>query len=291
MTRQITVLSGKGGTGKTSVTAAIASLVPAAILADCDVDGSDLHLVLNPVNHKSTTFIAGHAAVISYDACTYCGQCHTVCRYHAITQDAAQRPHVDPILCEGCGACTLVCPTRAITLAPCNCGEWMTSDTRLGRLVYARLRPAAENSGRLASVVRQAAAKEAEHAPETELILIDGPPGIGCPVIASMTGSDAILLVCEASKSGWHDAKRVIKLAAHFDIAIYLCINRWDLSPETTRDIIKQATDEGIAYLGRIAYDPTVTEAHASCQTLVEHGCAAATDIKQIWEKLWTHVK
>ncbi len=291
MSRQITVLSGKGGTGKTSVTAAIASLVPNAILADCDVDGSDLPLVLAHHNPVTTPFIAGQAATLDPSQCTRCGACQTHCRYQAITLDEARQPRIDPTLCEGCGVCHLVCPTHAIVLEPCDCGEWVIADTNTSKLAYARLRPGAENSGRLASVVRQAATTAAEERSEDTLILIDGPPGIGCPVIASITGSDAILIVAEPSQSGWHDAKRVIQLASHFGIDIYLCINRWDLSPEMALHIRNELPDVGATYVGRICYDPMVTQAHTAGQTIVEYGCPAAKDITQIWETLWNHVK
>ncbi len=278
------VVSGKGGTGKTSLLASFAALARDAVLADCDVDAADLHLVLDPSVRERHVFSSGHDAVIRGEDCSGCGDCVALCRFDAIAwADGAPSPVVDPIACEGCGVCAHLCPADAINLEPRRCGEWFVSDTRWGPMVHARLGIAAENSGRLVTTVRNEARRVAATSGR-DLILVDGPPGIGCPVIATMTGASSVLAVAEPSVSGEHDVERVLELAAHFKVPAAVCVNRWDLNPELADRIERRGRDRGAAIAGRVRYDPSVTDAQVEGTTVLELGGAAAADIRQVWK-------
>jgi MinD superfamily P-loop ATPase len=279
--RELVVLSGKGGTGKTSVTASFAVLARDAVLADCDVDAADLHLVLSPEVRETHSFWSGHEAVIRADRCTGCGECVEQCRFGAIRADFS----VDPIACEGCGVCVRLCPARAIDFPERHCGEWMVSDTRCGPLVHARLGLAAENSGKLVATVRQTARAVAAGAGRS-LVLVDGPPGIGCPVIASLAGASSVLVVTEPTVSGEHDLERVLALARHFGVAAAVCINKWDINAEATERIEAEARRAGARVLGRIRYDRGVTAAQLRERAVVETETPAAEDIRKIWDEL-----
>jgi MinD superfamily P-loop ATPase len=280
---ELAVVSGKGGTGKTSITASFAVLAEDAVLADCDVDAADLHLVLAPRILEQREFWSGHEAAIRSEDCDGCGICSELCRFGAIRwDDDAATPSIEAIACEGCGVCAHVCPLAAIDLVPRRCGEWFVSDTRCGPMVHARLGIAAENSGKLVSTVRAAArAVAGEHG--RNLIVIDGPPGIGCPVIAAMTGASAVLAVTEPSVSGKHDLDRVLDLAAHFRIPTAVCVNRWDLDPDSADRIERRALERGSVLAGRVRYDRRVTEAQVNGITAVEFGGPAAADIRSVW--------
>ncbi len=287
--KEIVVISGKGGTGKTSVLASFAVLAKNTVLADCDVDAADLHLVLKPNIIERHDFISGHEAVVLQDICDSCGACLNLCRFDAIKE--LQQPsgksifEVDPHSCEGCGVCHTFCPLKAIDFPDRHCGEWMISDTRAGPMVHAKLGIAAENSGKLVSTVREEArkiAKEKNH----DLILVDGPPGTGCPVIASITGASMVLVVTEPTLSGEHDLKRILELAKHFNIPAYVCVNKWDISPDMTKRIEKLALSMGVSVLGRIRYDKGVTKAQTEALAVVEIDTPSAQDIKKIWETL-----
>ena len=218
--REMIVISGKGGTGKTSLMAAFASLAENKVLCDADVDAADLHLIMEPEIIKRSNFKSGHSAVVHAAKCTECGLCRYLCRWQAISPNF----EVDPISCEGCGVCVYFCPEQAIDFPENTCGEWFISNTRLGPMVHARLGIAEENSGKLVTLVRREARKLAEEK-GLDLILTDGPPGVGCPVIASIGGADAILIVTEPTVSGRHDMQRVAQLAAHFKVPAMICIN------------------------------------------------------------------
>ena len=233
---EIIVISGKGGTGKTSLMAAISSLIGNKVLCDADVDAADLHLIMDPTVVRRTDFRSGNSAVIHNDLCTECGLCREMCRFNAISADY----DVNPIDCEGCGVCVHFCPEAAIGFPVNTCGEWFVSNTRFGPMVHARLGIAEENSGKLVTLVRQEARKLAE-AKNLDLILTDGPPGVGCPVIASIGGAGAVLIVTEPTVSGKHDMERVVQLAAHFKVPARICVNKFDLNLELTRDIEKYA--------------------------------------------------
>ena len=287
--RELVVISGKGGTGKTSVAASLAVLADRPVIADCDVDAADLHLVFQPVVRELNEFYSGHQAVIRDDLCTGCGKCRELCRFDAVGRvDTAPGDSVffiDPTACEGCGTCVRFCPAEAIDFPERHCGQWMVSDTRVGPMVHARLGTAAENSGRLVSLVRSGARRVAD-ANDRRSIIIDGPPGIGCPVIASVTGATMVLVVTEPTLSGEHDLKRVMELTAHFQIPTWVAINKWDLNPEITLRVEREALASGAGLAGRIRYDPGVTEAQMNGKAVVETNAPSAYDMAMIWDNL-----
>lgn len=286
---EVAIISGKGGTGKTSVTAALAVLSGNSVVADCDVDAADLHLVLSPEIREREPFISGHEAVIRELDCRGCGLCGEMCRYEAIHPvtgvDGRAVFRVDPAACEGCGVCVRFCPVKAIDFPDSQCGEWFVSDSRVGPMAHARLAPAAENSGKLVTKVREAAKAEARRH-RRDLILVDGPPGIGCPVIATVTGADLVLAVVEPSLSGEHDLERVCRLARHFQVEAMVCVNKWDINPEMTELIESRAADRGVASLGRVRFDQAVTRAQVNGRTVLDEGGGAADDIRVLWENL-----
>ena len=281
--RELVILSGKGGTGKTSITAAFASLAQNMILCDADVDAADLHLILNPDFKKTMEFKGGHEAIINPGLCTQCGRCIEVCRFGAV-RDTFE---IDPIDCEGCGVCVDLCPEKAIDFPETVCGEWYISDTRFGPMVHARLGIAQENSGKLVSLIRGEAKKLAAKN-NLDLILTDGPPGIGCPVIASIGQATAILIVAEPTVSGIHDMERVGQLSKHFNIPAMVCINKYDLNPDQTQKIEELAQKADIAVVGRITFDPTFTEAMIEAKTIFEynHTSQAGKEVRQIWDRV-----
>jgi len=287
--REITVISGKGGTGKTSVAASFALLADHPVIADCDVDAADLHLVLSPDILERHEFRAGYEARIREEKCNACGMCRDFCRFDAIqiVQLVAEEAvfQIDPLLCEGCGVCVQVCPVGAIDFQEQLRGEWMVSKTRCGPMVHAKLGVAGENSGKLVSIVR----REARQIAETDhhsTIIVDGPPGIGCPVIASITGASIVLVVTEPTLSGEHDLERVIALTRHFNIPTAVCVNKWDVNLEMTEQIENFTTKSGAKVVGRIRYDQSVTSAQMQEQTVVETEAPAAEDIRRIWNNL-----
>jgi MinD superfamily P-loop ATPase len=286
--KELVVISGKGGTGKTSITASFAVLADRPVIADCDVDAADLHLVLSPQIMVRHEFRSGHEAVIRQDDCSGCGECLSHCRFKAVrvSGKTGQRARfvIDPVSCEGCGVCVRFCPEQTIYFPERLCGEWMISETRCGLMVHARLGSAAENSGKLVSTVRREAKRIAKES-NNPLIITDGPPGIGCPVIASVTGASLVLAVTEPTVSGEHDLKRVLSLARHFSIPALVCVNKWDINPEMTDRIEKAAAAAGAELAERIPYDRAVTAAQMNNKSVVEFGNgAAAKKIKEVWE-------
>jgi len=280
--KQIIVISGKGGTGKTIVTGAFSALVKNKVMADCDVDAADLHLLLNPVIRERHEFRSGQTAMIDEKLCNQCGKCIEVCRFDAIGKDFI----VDPIACEGCAFCSHVCPTGAIQMNENLSGEWYISDTRFGPLVHAKLGIAEENSGKLVALVRKQAAELAEEK-KCDWVIIDGAPGIGCPVIASLSGVDCALVVTEPTLSGLHDADRVIGVARHFGVSIRLVINKFDLNREMTKKIEEYCEKNDIEMIGKIAFDDSVVKAMIRGKTIMEYGNGKVKkDIIKIWEKI-----
>jgi MinD superfamily P-loop ATPase len=290
--KELVVISGKGGTGKTSVVASFAALARDKVLADCDVDAADLHLVLAPVVQKREDFSAGVRADVDAAACMGCGQCAEVCRFEAVSMDGPANDligktyGIDPVACEGCGVCAWFCPVEAIALtAPVN-GEWYVSSTRHGPMVHARLGIAEENSGKLVTLIRKEAKRLAQDK-GLELIICDGSPGIGCPVIASITGASLVLIVTEPTMSGLHDLERVAGLAQGFGLKAAICINKSDINPDMTREIASRAESLGLEVMGAVRYDREVTKAQVRGLSVVEHGDGnAAQDIRRLWENV-----
>ncbi|MCF7809557.1 ATP-binding protein [bacterium] len=289
MIKELVVISGKGGTGKTSVTASFAMLADHPVIADCDVDAADLHLILSPHIIERHEFYSGHEAIIRQDDCNECGVCEEYCRFDAINMNVNESGEtvftVDPVSCEGCGLCVYLCPVDAIDFPTRRCGEWRISETRCGSMVDARLGVAAENSGKLVSTVRREARRIAEDQ-NRSMIIVDGPPGIGCPVIASVTGASQVLIVSEPTVSGKHDLERVLALTGHFKIPTAVCINKWDLNPAMTELIEETARKSEAVIAGRIRYDPLVTSAQMQGKAVVEIDAPSANDIYGIWENL-----
>ncbi len=334
--KELVVISGKGGTGKTSIVAAFAALAEKAVLADCDVDASDLHLVLAPEVRRREEFRSGREAVIRQTYCIGCGACLAHCRFEAVLRLAAEELRaaaggagascldcdfcarscpvrnaaavremheslgdgreavfmIDPVGCEGCGVCVHFCPVKAIDFPERLCGEWFVSDTRCGPMVHARLGIAEENSGKLVSLVRRQAREIAE-ARGLETILIDGSPGIGCPVIASITGAALVLAVTEPTLSGRHDLERVLKLAAHFNTPAMVLINKADLNPEMAANITGACRERGIRVAGEVPYDTSVTRAQLDAVSVIElaEGGPADQAIRAVWERVRTQLE
>jgi len=282
--KQLTVLSGKGGTGKTSITACFAVLANNAIVADCDVDAPDLHMLLHPEVIKTQEFVGSKIAVIDKQKCTHCGVCRENCKFDAVTSDL----EIDTIACEGCGVCQLVCPTDAVTLVPRVSGKAYLSKTKYGFMSHALLSPGESNSGKLVTLVRQNAKILAEKE-KCNLIIIDGSPGIGCPVIASVTGADAALVVTEPTLSGIHDLQRVLKLLDHFNVVPFVCINMYDVNVSNTNKILSFCKENGAEVVGIIPFSPEVTRAMVNGKTIVEYTpeSAVAQEIKKMWNKLF----
>jgi MinD superfamily P-loop ATPase len=287
--KELVILSGKGGTGKTSLTAAFAGLESSLMLCDADVDAADLHLIMDPDVEETHDFVGGNEAVIDPERCTGCGTCLDLCRFDAVDEKEGGYS-VDSLNCEGCGVCVDLCPESAIDFPRKTCGQWFVSNTRFGPMVHARLGIAEENSGRLVALVREQARNRARDA-HIDMILTDGPPGIGCPVIASIGQSSAILVVAEPTVSGIHDMKRVAELAAHFKIPVMVCINKFDLNLDQTRAIETIARDKNIRVAGKIPFDPAFTKAMIRIQTLLEYDdhSPAARAVKEIWQSVMAH--
>ncbi len=283
--KELVILSGKGGTGKTSLTAAFAAISENRVLCDADVDAADLHLLMAPDIYRRTDFQGGGIAVINPDKCTECGRCIDLCRFGAVKDNF----EVDEIACEGCGVCVDLCPEKAIDFPIKTCGQWFISDTRFGPMVHARLGIAEENSGKLVALVRQEARKLAEEK-HLDLILTDGPPGIGCPVIASIGGATALLIVTEPTVSGLHDMGRAIELAEHFKVPAMVCVNKFDLNQEQTQAIEDMVKKKNMTFLGKIPFDPVFTESMVHGKTVVEYDRDSEVNraVEDVWNKIVT---
>lgn len=289
--KEIVIISGKGGTGKTSIAASFAALATGrAVLADCDVDAADLHLILKPDIKQHTEFRSGHKAVIRTESCIGCGKCVDVCRFDAVregtTWDAFPKitNSIDPIVCEGCGVCARFCTANAIDFSENMCGEWFVSETRFGPMVHAQLGIAAENSGKLVTLVRREAKKAAQEK-NLDYVIIDGSPGIGCPVIASLTASDLALIVTEPTVSGDHDLRRITQLTKQLGVLAMVCVNKWDINPDATETIRRFAESAGLAFAGTLRYDKAATEAQRAEKSIIEYNGngTIANEIKCIW--------
>jgi len=280
--KQIVIISGKGGTGKTVITGAFAALAKNKVMADCDVDAADLHLLLDPNIKERHDFWSGKTAELNLNLCKKCSKCVTVCRFDAINDDLT----VDPIACEGCAFCSYVCPEGAIKMKENLAGEWFISQTRFGPLVHAKLGIAEENSGKLVSLVRKKAKEEADKK-NCDWVIVDGAPGIGCPVIASLSGIDCALVVTEPTLSGLHDADRVLRVAKHFGISTKLIINKYDLNTDMTRKIENYCKDNNIDLIGKIIFDESVVRAMVCAKTIIEYKDGPVKkEIANMWSKL-----
>jgi len=279
--KELVVLSGKGGTGKTSIVASFAASAQKKVLADCDVDAADLHLVLKPEIRQDNEFRSGQVAVIDEERCTECGLCQELCRFEAIADF-----RVNPIFCEGCAFCSHICPVEAIKMEERLSGHWFISDTKYGPLVHARLGIAQENSGKLVATVRQQARAIAKKQ-DSEYIIIDGPPGTGCPVISSLSGAHLALLVTEPTLSGIHDLERVLGVCRYFSIPALVCINKYDINDRNSQQIENFCLDQGIELAAKIPFDNAVTEAMVLGLPVVEY---ARNGVCQQIESLWVRV-
>jgi len=287
--RELVVVSGKGGTGKTSLVASLAVLWGPKVVCDCDVDAADLYLVLAPEVIEEHGFSGGSTARLDTSRCSRCGRCLTLCRFGAIeaSADASGPVRIDEFGCEGCGLCAEVCPDGAISLVPSENGRWYVSNTRGGPMVHARLGPAEENSGKLVTLVRREARRVAEEH-DVNTVLVDGSPGIGCPVIASITGASHLLVVTEPSVSGVHDLARVLDLADRLSVPAAVVVNRWDVHPDGAVEIERMCRQRGIELLARIPYDPDVTRAQVAGVPVVDHGDGpAAHAMREIADAAW----
>lgn len=280
--REIVVLSGKGGAGKTSLTAAFAALARNTVICDFDVDAPDLHILLDPHNTVREDFVSGNLARIDPAACAGCGVCERHCRFDAISQLPDGTRHIDPHLCEGCKTCVVLCPHQAIAFPPRVCGYAAVSDTRFGRLVHARLDPGGENSGKLVTLLKKIA-RELAKKEGRDCILCDGAPGIACPVISSLSGATLAVLVTEPTPSGVHDLLRVADLCDHFHLPAAVIINKADLNPTESGRIETFCAGHGYTLLGRLPHHPDVTRAMLAKKTLPEYGGPLADSVAELW--------
>lgn len=284
--KQLVIISGKGGTGKTVVSASFAALNHNIVMADCDVDASNLHLLLHPEIRETHPFSGGKKAHLLPEKCIQCDECLQVCRFDAVHRNDSGQIVIDPLTCEGCANCSFACPAEAIAMQDSLSGHWYVSKTPYGPFVHARLGVGAENSGKLVTEVRKAAKRIAEEA-DSDVVIIDGPPGIGCPVIASLTGADLALIITEPSPSGIHDMERIHQLTRHFNISACCCVNKFDLNLKNTTEIETWCRKNSVPLIGKIAYDEVVIDSVIHGLPLIqftENG--AAQDIKDLWQNL-----
>jgi len=290
--RELVVISGKGGTGKTSIVASFAALAHNPVLADCDVDAADLHLLLDPDIKQTHDFSGGKLASIVAQKCIGCGRCQEVCNFDAVLfngpgNDVVEKTYtIDSVSCEGCGVCVYFCPVEAIKFEDAVNGQWFVSETRFGAMVHARLGIAQENSGKLVSLIRKEA-KQIAAKGNNDLIIVDGSPGIGCPVIASIAGADLVLVVTEPTLSGRHDLDRVTELTEHFNISTVICINKCDINSKVAEEIKNMALERNLKVVGEIAYDPAVTKAQIAAKSIVEHSNGGIRkQVVSLWESV-----
>jgi len=286
--KTLTIISGKGGTGKTSLAASFAVLAAPSVIADCDVDAANLHLVLAPEVRERHDFYAMPAAKIREQDCSACGTCYDLCQFDAIVVEEGSPPRysVDPLACEACLVCREFCPESAIDAVPRKAGEWFISEARTGPMIHAHLGIAQENSGKLVTEVRKAATRLAQER-GLDRVIVDGPPGIGCAVIASLTGADQVVAVTEATPSGLSDLVRVHDLAKHFQIPLQVIINKSDLNAGVAAEIRDWARNSGVPVLGELPYDPEVTRAMLEGKTVAEWKTTPLSDkLREIWDRL-----
>ena len=285
--KEITILSGKGGAGKTSVAAALASLAPNSVFCDCDLDAADLHLILTPEIREEYEFDSGSLAIINSELCTNCGLCEENCRFDAIHPNQSGLPEVNSFQCEGCRLCERICPADAISTVKNTNNHWFVSDTRFGPMVHARMGAGEENSGRLVTEIRRKA-KEIALNQNAATIISDGPPGIGCPVIASLTGTGIVLMVVEPSLSGLHDAQRMYELVQSFRLPVFAVINKFDINKEITQKAENFLAENKIPLLGKIPFETDLVESMIHAKTITEFAPnnPVSKELKSIWQKI-----
>ena len=288
--RQLAIISGKGGCGKTTLTAAFSSLSGNTVLADCDVDASDLPLILKPQILKTEDCLGLELASIDLKLCTGCGICREICRFGAVLENFT----INPYSCEGCAVCTVACPENAVSLMPRVSGQVISSITRFGPMAHAKLGTGEEASGKLVNMVRKRALELADRY-SCKFILIDGPPGTGCPVMASIAGTDLVLVLSEPTVSGLHDLKRAIELTAHFSIPTVACINRYDINEKKSLEIEAFCREAGIPLLACLPYADITTEAMMEEETVIEYaahsGDSGAVEFANIVRNLWAEIE
>ncbi|TGC10926.1 ATP-binding protein [Methanolobus halotolerans] len=282
MVKQVTIISGKGGTGKTTISSAFASLAENAVIADCDVDAADMHLIMGPNILETNDFYGLKVADINPDICTYCGICRESCSFGAIGRDI----RVDVFGCEGCAVCEYVCPSGAIRMVDRKAGEVFSSVTRFGPMAHAKLGIGEEASGKLVSAVRTTASELAMKYGK-DLIIIDGPPGTGCSVIAAITGVDLVLIVTEPTVSGMHDLERVLEVVNHFRIPALVCVNKYNINECNTQMIRDYCRDRKVGIIGVLPYDRTPTDAMLEGKTVIEYACGGfSSNVHDMWENI-----
>lgn len=282
--REIVVISGKGGTGKTTVSAAFAHLAENKVICDLDVDAPDLHILLEPKARETHAFVSGHKASIRHDTCLSCGKCAALCAFDAISLQNDGYA-VDPLRCEGCGVCAHLCPAKAIDFEEQHCGDWYISDTRFGLMVHALLFPGQENSGKLVSLLK-AEARSLAKAQGLDTVLCDGSPGVGCPVISSLSGASLAVGVVEPTPSGRHDFQRVADLCRHFRVPLAVIINKADLNEKEADAMAEECAQRGDTLLGRLPFDPVVTRAMVARKALTEFDNPVGNRLKDMWSAL-----
>ena len=285
--KEITILSGKGGTGKTSVTAAIASLASNAVFCDNDVDAADLHLILTPKVREEHVFSGAWTASIDETVCIDCGICTDHCRFDAIHRNSANNLEINPFKCEGCRLCERICPVQAISSVRSINNSWFVSDTRFGTMVHAKMGPGEENSGKLVSEVRKRA-RELAKEENASYVINDGPPGIGCAAISSLTGTDMVLMVIEPTVSGLHDSRRLVELIDAFSIPTFALINKYDIHPGISEEIGMFLKEKSIPLLGKISFDKRMVQAMVEQKSIIEFDdkLEISNIIKEVWKKL-----
>ncbi|MGQ8336128.1 nucleotide-binding protein [Sunxiuqinia sp. A32] len=283
---EIAILSGKGGTGKTSLSAALASLASKVVVADCDVDAANLHIILQPANYREEKYISGQKAILDEQKCTNCGLCFAYCRFDAIHVLQGQHK-ITETACDGCQLCERVCPENAIRMIEHDKSRWYLGNILNGKMVHARLAPGEDNSGKLVNIVRDQA-RELANEINSNLILLDGPPGIGCPVISTLTGIKHAVLVTEPTQSGIHDLKRIIELVRQFSLTVSVIINKYDINQTLSDQLVEWCDKMQTPVIGKVPFDKTVVDAMVNCQSIIDWkpDSEISNEIKKIWNKL-----